>query len=182
MRARTTSFIIAMALAAGLTNVSPAAAACANADAAPGTVSAKQLRTATLCLLNDERAAHHLHPLKAHTKLQKAASKYSKQMVSGRFFEHVSPSGSTLSSRLKKVRYTNGVRAWSVGENIAYGTGARATPRSIVDAWMHSPGHKANILNGTFREIGVGIAAGAPVATAASVGATYTTDFGFRRR
>ncbi len=181
MRARTTTIFIAMAFAVGLTNVSPAAAACANANAAPGTVSAKALSKATLCLLNEERADRGQRPLRQHKKLNKAAKAYSKQMVKRRFFAHVSPSGSTLTSRVKGVRYTKGARAWSIGENIAYGTGGKATPASIVDGWMKSPGHKANILNGQFREIGIGIANGAPVATASSVGATYTTNFGYRR-
>ncbi len=182
MRARTTSIIIATALAAGLSTTSSAAAAssCANATAAPGTVSAVALKSATLCLLNEERAAEGLRPLKEHKKLEKAATGFSKEMVSKRFFDHVSPSGSTLTTRVKKVRYTKGARSWSLGENIAWGTGAKATPAAIVDAWMHSEGHKHNILDRKFKEIGIGIASGAPVATASSVGATYTTDFGYR--
>ena len=185
MRARTTTFFIALAFAVGFGFPSPAAAAgsssCANADAAPGTVSATALSKATLCLLNYERAEQNLRPLKSHKKLNTAATRYSKEMVRGRFFSHVSPSGSTLASRVKRAKYLHGVRAWNIGENIAYGTGALATPASIVDSWMKSPGHKANILNGKFREIGIGISTGAPVPTAASVGATYTTDFGVRR-
>ena len=176
---------LAMALAAGLLTGSPAAAAtaCKNADATPGTVSAKALSKATLCLLNEERADHGLSPLKSQKKLRKAAVRFSKTMVKEQFFDHVSPTGSTLASRVKKVKYTKGARAWSLGENIAWGTGDRSTPAAIVDAWMHSPGHKRNILDPTFKEIGIGIASGAPVATAAasSSGLTYTTDFGFRR-
>lgn len=184
MRARTTTSIIAMALAVGLTTTSPAAAAssCEGAGATPETAPAAVLQQATLCLLNEERSAAGLRPLKAHRKLEKAAVKYSQAMVKQQFFDHVSPDGSTLASRAKRVRYMKGARRWSLGENIAWGTGTRATPASIVDAWMHSPGHKANILDPTFKEIGIGIATGAPVATAASSspGATYTTDFGFR--
>lgn len=184
MRARTTTSIIAMALAVGLTTTSPAAAAssCEGADATPGSVPAVVLQEATLCLLNEERAAAGVKPLKAHARLEKAAVKYSHAMVKQQFFDHVSPDGSTLASRAKKVKYMKGARRWSLGENIAWGTGARATPAAIVDAWMHSPGHKRNILDPGFKEIGIGVAAGAPVATAASSspGATYTTDFGFR--
>jgi uncharacterized protein YkwD len=184
MRARKTSSIIAMALAAGLISGSPAAAAsaCAGADASPDATSGAALQAATLCLLNEERAAVGVKPLKAHRKLQKAAVGYSKTMVKEQFFDHVSPEGSTLASRVKQVKYMKGARRWSLGENIAWGTGSRATPAAIVDAWMHSEGHKRNILDPTFKEIGIGIATGAPVATAASMsaGATYTTDFGFR--
>ncbi len=182
MRARKTTSIIALALTAGLAAASPAAAAtsCADATATPGAASQKTMQAATLCLLNEERSARGLAPLKAHKKLEKAAFRFSKEMVSKRFFDHVSPSGSTLTTRIKKVKYTKGARSWSIGENIAWGTGSQATPERIVDAWMNSPGHKRNILDPRFREIGVGIVQGAPVATAAKVGATYTTNFGFR--
>lgn len=182
MRPRTTTLIIATALAAGLSTASPAAAAsgCADASAAPGTVSPAAIKAATLCLLNEERATAGLRPLTEHRKLEQAASRFSQEMVTKRFFDHVSPSGSTLTSRVKKVRYTKGARSWSIGENIAWGTGGKATPAAIVQAWMESPGHKRNILDGKFREIGIGVVSGAPVATASSVGATYTTDFGYR--
>jgi uncharacterized protein YkwD len=60
--------------------------------------------------------------------------------------------------------------AWTVGATVS------ACGRSIVSAWMHSAGHRANILNGGFHVIGIGAARHAPVA--ASSGATYTTDFG----
>lgn len=182
MRARTTTLIIALAAAIGLgASASPAAAACANANAAPGTVSAKALSNATLCLLNEERAERGLAPLKRQPKLTTAAKRHSKAMVQRRFFSHNSPNGQTALHRVKQVRYMSGARAWGIGENIAYGTGGKASPASIVKGWMHSPGHKANILNGKFRHIGVGIVNGAPVATGASVSATYTTDFGYRR-
>ena len=65
---------------------------------------------------------------------------------------------------------------WSAGENIAWGQGDLSTPRSIVAAWMASPGHRANILNGEYTQIGLGLAPGSPVD--ATWGATYTTDFG----
>jgi len=64
-----------------------------------------------------------------------------------------------------------------VGENIAYGSGDRSSPRSIGAAWMNSPPHRANILRASFREIGIGLASGTPVSVR---GATYTTDFGQR--
>ena len=65
---------------------------------------------------------------------------------------------------------------WTLGENLAWGTDSLATPAKIVDAWMHSPGHRVNILSRNFREIGVGIVPKAP--SSSSQGATYTTDFG----
>ena len=55
-------------------------------------------------------------------------------------------------------------RSWSVGENLAWGTGVLATPRATVRAWMHSPDHRANLLDRRFADVGIGVAAGAPIA------------------
>jgi uncharacterized protein YkwD len=72
------------------------------------------------------------------------------------------------------------VRRWSLGENIAWGSGAKASPKAIVSAWMASPPHRRNILTRKYRRIGIGVATGAPVAGVN--GATYVTDFGARTR
>ena len=66
-----------------------------------------------------------------------------------------------------------------LGENLEWGTGALATPRGALESWMKSPGHRANILRRSFRELGVGVVLGVPVGDTA--GATYTVDFGVRR-
>jgi len=159
----------------------PAHAACSGAGAAPDGHNGAKMRRATLCLLNVQRRAHGLRALRENAKLRGAAARYSRLMVRQGFFDHVSPSGSTLQSRVTATHYLDGARSWSIGENIAYGTGPYATPRSIVRSWMHSPGHRANILNGTFRDIGIGIATGAPVQGRRDAdGGTYTTDFGYR--
>ncbi|HEV3002144.1 MAG TPA: CAP domain-containing protein, partial [Solirubrobacteraceae bacterium] len=70
---------------------------------------------------------------------------------------------------------------WSVGENIAWGSGTLSSPAGIVAAWMASPGHKENLLNPTYREIGIGIVPGSPRSPEMAGAATYTTDFGTRR-
>ena len=72
-----------------------------------------------------------------------------------------------------------GARSWTVGENLAWGSGTRSTPREIVNAWMKSPGHRANILQRRFREIGIGVVFEAPHGSS-STAATYTTTFGAR--
>lgn len=157
------------------------AAPCANADVMPSHANAGKVRAATLCLLNRQRRAHGLRALHQNAKLRRAAARYVRKMVSGSFFSHDGPDGSTPVSRIRSTRYLVGARFWTVGENLAWGTGNLATPRSTVHAWMHSPEHRANILNGTYREIGIGVALGAPVpGFAASPGATYATDFGAR--
>ena len=158
-----------------------AQAGCRGANHAPSHGHAKQARHAVLCLLNRQRAHHGLRPLRSNTRLRRAAAGHSVSMSRHNYFDHTSPTGSTMTSRIRSTGYTRRARRWSIGENIAWGSGGLATPRQIVRAWMRSPGHRANILNGGFREIGIGIALGTPVRlSAASSGATYTTDFGRR--
>jgi hypothetical protein len=97
-------------------------------------------------------------------------------MVGENFFAHESPDGSTLESRLTAARYIAPDGDWFVGENLAWGQGNLATARSIAIAWMNSPGHRHNILEPEFTEVGIGIVPGTPGDP--SWGATYTTDFG----
>jgi uncharacterized protein YkwD len=133
---------------------------------------------ATLCLLNQQRADHGLKAFSESTTLDRAADDYAADMVKRRFFDHVSPGGGTMMDRIKAAGWVPS-GSWSAGENIAWGSGSLATPASIVDGWMHSPPHRANILNGSYREIGIGVTLGAPVAGKARA-ATYATDFGAR--
>lgn len=173
----------ALALAATLPTLAgpadaDAATACRGANLKPTRTHAVAVRHATLCLLNRQRAAHRLPRLRAHRSLANAATKYARQMVAQHFFDHVSPAGTTMASRIKRTNYLKRTRSWSLGENIAWGSGGAATPAQIVSAWMRSSGHRANILNRSFREIGIGIALGAPNGGS---GATYVNDFGRRR-
>jgi uncharacterized protein YkwD len=167
------------AIALTLPASSVAASGCAGAGAHPSKANAAVVRHATLCLLNRQRIRHGLPRLRQHRSLTRAARGYASLMVRHRFFDHVSPSGSTMAQRIKRTRYLHGVRGWSLGENLAWGAGSAATPAQIVEAWMRSPGHRRNILDGRFREIGIGIATGAPRRTAAP-GATYVNEFGRR--
>jgi uncharacterized protein YkwD len=84
-----------------------------------------------------------------------------------------------VQDRIRGSGWSRGISA-STGENIAWGLGMKATPAAIVDKWMHSPGHRADILRPAFTQIGIGIALGAPNVPGrrAGEGATYTTDFG----
>jgi uncharacterized protein YkwD len=158
------------------------ASACKGADAVPTARTMSVARSATLCLLNQQRAAHGLNRLRSHRALQSAAHRFAHAMVRGGFFSHVSPSGSTLEQRIREgTRYLAGALRYEIGENIAWGQGERGKPRAIVAAWMASPGHRANILRGTFREIGIGIAAGAPVPGLGGPAVTYANEFGTRR-
>jgi len=151
-------------------------AACPGADVVPAAGNLTQVASATLCLLNDERAAAGLHPLTVAQGLTQPSASYSARMVSENFFAHVAPDGATLTDRLEAGGYIEPDGDWTVGENIAWGQGEISTARSIMVAWMNSPGHRENILTPEFTEVGIGIVPGTPGDT--SWGATYTTDFG----
>jgi uncharacterized protein YkwD len=154
--------------------------ACANAHVAPAAANLELVRAAVLCLHNRERAARGLPKLAGHADLRTAAERHSTHMVEARFFSHDAPNGADMADRILGTGYGRG-QGWSLGENIAWGTGGLATAAAIHRAWMRSPGHKANILRRQFREIGIGIALGAPVDAGGQAGATYTADFGVRR-
>ena len=77
-------------------------------------------------------------------------------MVANRYFDHQSRDGRDVVDRIRATGYIPSDRRWTVGENLAWGTGTLATPRNIVAAWMNSQGHRENILRAEFREIGFG--------------------------
>ena len=97
-----------------------------------------------LRLVNRERAKVGARPLQLSDDLREAASIRAEEIT--RYFSHTRPDGRDCFTLLKKRKYT-------LGENIAAGS---ATPEAVVDQWMHSPGHRANILNKKFKELGVG--------------------------
>jgi uncharacterized protein YkwD len=148
---------------------------CAAASAAPSGGNVAQVSRAVLCLLNAQRTSRHLKPLKNNKKLARAAIAHAKNMVAKHYFAHEGPDGNPL-SRIKKAGYIPRIGLWTVGENLAFGTGTSAEAGQIMTAWMNSPEHKANILTAAFREIGIGIVAAPP--TGGGAGATFATDFG----
>jgi uncharacterized protein YkwD len=154
---------------------------CANVDLEPTADNLDELRAAVLCLHNRDRAVAGLPPLKENPKLRRAALNHSADMVSGRYFDHDEPDGDDMVDRIKRAGYVRPGDGWSLGENIAWGTANLATAAEIHDAWMHSAGHRANILRRSFKEIGIGIVLGNPSVNPADAGATYTADFGVRR-
>jgi len=136
-------------------------------------------RVSTLCLLNVTRRKFRLSRLRGNPRLLRAAEGHSHSMVERGYFSHVEPGGVGLVDRVLRTGYLARVTDWSVGENLGYGTGPASSPKSIVRAWMASTGHRANILNGRYNEIGLGVVRGVPGNRRA--GATFTTVFGRRR-
>lgn len=100
-----------------------------------------------VALVNAERAKYGLSALKADSRVQQAAQVRAAETVQS--FSHTRPNGSSFSTALTEA----GVSYTRSGENIAYG---QSTPQQVVNAWMNSSGHRANILNESFTTIGVG--------------------------
>ena len=168
--------LVPATLALPAASADAATAACAASSLHPALLPTAQARKITLCLLNRERRRHGMPRLRLNRRLTNAATRHSRNMVRRDFFAH-----GNFVARILNARYAGRRSSWSLGENIAWGTGSLATPREIVRGWMNSSGHRHNILNRRFLDIGIGIVAGAPgVARSAAAGATYTTDFGRR--
>ena len=172
--------VVALSPAApsGAAHAARAATKCANADLVPSAANTAAVTRATLCLINAERRARRARSLKSNARLRAAAQSYAEHMVEKDFFAHVSPTGSTLVQRLRRSAYLGSKRSYKVGENLAWATGILATPAQTVRNWMKSPPHRRNIVDKGFREIGIGVAIGAPGTK--KPGATYTTEFGRR--
>ena len=133
---------------------------------------------ATLCLLNAERRARGLRPLRPDPKLRVAALRHSTDMVERDFLEHVNPDGVGHHERIVATGYRLHPGGFATGENLASGrAGETSTPAVVVYGWMHSPGHRRNVLRPDFEEIGIGIV---PNAQGGGPGATYTTTFAGR--
>ncbi|MFJ9007266.1 CAP domain-containing protein [Streptomyces canus] len=117
-----------------------------------------------LRLVNAERANVGCSPVAANSALADLAGAFSKAMADQGFFDHTDPSGATPWDRAAQAGITS-----LGGENIARG---QSDPAAVMEAWMNSPGHKANILNCDFKTLGVGVVFG-------SGGPWWTQDFGY---
>lgn len=103
-----------------------------------------------LTLLNNDRAKNGLSALKANSKLTTVAENHAKDMIARGYFSHNTPEGKTPFDRIKAA----GVSYSTAGENIAINTSVAAAET----AFMNSSGHKANILNADYTEVGIGVA------------------------
>jgi uncharacterized protein YkwD len=140
--------------------------ACANANTPASSANKQAMRTAVVCLINQQRTERELPALREQSQLERSAQSWTATMVLHNTFTH----GTDFSKRISAVGYD-----WSTaGENIATGF---ATPQKVVNAWMASPDHCRNILDPQYSSVGTGILDSA-VKSAASAGATWTQDFG----
>ncbi|KUN96240.1 CAP domain-containing protein [Streptomyces caeruleatus] len=132
---------------------------------APVEMSAQAAAAAeVLQLVNQERAQVGCSAVSANSSLTALAENFSEDMAARGFFDHTDPSGASPWDRAAKAGITD-----LGGENIARG---QADAAAVMDAWMNSPGHKANILNCDFKTLGVGVHFGAG-------GPWWTQDFGY---
>ena len=105
-------------------------------------------------LVNEARAENGLQPLTASAEISRVARAKSQDMADNGYFSHTSPTYGTPFQMLTAF----GISYKTAGENIAYG---QRTPQEVVTGWLNSPGHRANILNASYTQIGVGyVAAG----------------------
>lgn len=113
------------------------------------TPSASSFAQEMLHAVNAERKKENLSPLCINNKLQAAAQGHSDDMARNNIFSHTGSGGSQLGARVKNQRF----QYTGVGENIAAG---QQTVAAVMESWMNSPGHRANILNGNFQFFGMG--------------------------
>ncbi|MGW2965189.1 CAP domain-containing protein [Streptomyces sp. NPDC001220] len=147
-------------------NTTTAASAAPKPSSTPkATATASGVVARIVQLVNAERSKVGCSALTLNTTLSKVAQAHSEDMARHQNMSHTGSDGSSPGDRITSAGYT-----WSAyGENVAYGY---ATPEQVMAGWMASPGHKANILNCTFKEIGVGLA---------QPDSYWTQDFGTAR-
>jgi uncharacterized protein YkwD len=160
---------------------SPASAStCPNTDLQVTGLSQPAMEDSIACLINEERAAYGIPPVRPNDDLRQAALSHSTEMVNQGYFEHTSPAGVTFVDRIESTGYTRGARAWEVGENLVWGNGPLSTPQSLVTSWMNSPPHRENLLRSRFQEIGIAAAVGTPASRLDQAGVTVSSEYGFR--
>jgi uncharacterized protein YkwD len=150
---------------------------CPGSTAVPTAGTVDEATDQVVCLINAERTHRGLRPLRGDGDLKRAARRHSADMVRRTYFSHVTPGGSDLGDRMRAVGYGSG-HGWRAGEALGWGTGTRATPAALIDEWLASPPHRHILLDPGYRELGVGISAGAPNGVDSLPGATYTVDVG----
>lgn len=122
---------------------------------APAERTATVFETAIVDAMNRQRIAHGLAPLEVNVRLEAAADDRIADMLDKRYFSHVSPDGVQPWNRVDQRGYAY----QRVGENLALGY---RSADSVVDGWMRSPAHRANVLGARFREVGVAASQASP--------------------
>ena len=150
--------------------------------AAAAVIAADELELPIVRELNRVRAAHGLPSLRTAAPLRRAADVHAVSMAERGYFAHTSADGTTFDRRIARFYPSAGRSYWTVGENILWASPA-VSPRKAVEMWMASPGHRRNILNRRYRQIGISAvsASAAPGVFGGREVTIVVTDFGARR-
>jgi uncharacterized protein YkwD len=161
--------------------MAPAASAaprrCANTDVVATPENLDTIRDSLACLHNQARAGKRMRALTQNRALAEAAAGHADDMVARGYFEHETPEGGHFDERISATGYLRRANGWKVAENLIWATGSLTTPSALMRAWLESAGHRANILNRAYREIGFGLTYGTPDGVA---GVTIAAEFGAR--
>jgi uncharacterized protein YkwD len=172
---------LACGVIAALATAAPAAAFCPDAETLASEQGTAQLEESLRCLINERRATEGLAPVRPESRLRDAAQRHSEEMVGGGYFAHDTPSGVSFIDRIVATGYTRGAGSWLVGENLVWGTQTLSTPESMVQAWMDSPTHRANLMRARFREMGIAAVRGTPYDASDPEGITVSSEYGVRK-
>jgi uncharacterized protein YkwD len=164
-------------LAGGASGRPTAHAASGCAGASDSHLDVPHLVTAVLCMHNAERSSHGLGTLQWSTQLSTAASRHAQDMVRRHYFSHRSPAGGDYMRRVAATGYTRGASCYAAGENLLFGHG-RMSAAQMLQAWMASAPHRRNILQGRWREFGLGVVLRSP--SGEPGGVTIVAVFGKR--
>lgn len=155
---------------------------CDHAHEAPTLRTLAAARRATLCLVNEARLARGAPVVHTRGPLRRAAKRHATNMMHANFFGHTTPGGQSLLRRILASGYLEGSKSYALGEILAWGSRAKATPAWTVEAWLHSPSHRRALLDAKLEHAGIGVAYGAPRPVAdGTAAATYAVEFGMRR-
>jgi uncharacterized protein YkwD len=143
----------------------------------------RALESRVLVDLNRVRVEHGLAPLRPSPKLSAAANQHSHEMARVGYFSHSSADGGAFWRRIEHYYSSSGYRSWSVGENLLWSS-PDVDAENAIKMWMGSPEHRANLLNRSWREVGLSaVHSDAAPGTYHGLGVTIVTaDFGARTK
>jgi uncharacterized protein YkwD len=143
----------------------------------------RSLENQVLVKVNRLRAQHGLPPMRYSRKLAAAANQHSREMAQVGYFSHNSADGTAFWRRIEGFYTSDGYRSWAVGENLLWSS-PDVDAASAVKLWMNSPEHRENLLNRSWREIGLAaVHSDSAPGTYHGLGVTIVTaDFGARQK
>lgn len=168
---------LAMATAPWGGIAAPHGSVCEDAGADAEEVPTRGLRRAVLCLANKARAQHDTGRLGRESPLQKAAQHHANEMSETDCLASRCPGEPDLEGRIRKAGYLDGARKWGYAEN----TGCAISAAAMVESWLESSVHRANILDSKFRDLGVGIVEKGPESRCEQGLAVFSAVFAWRK-